>query len=432
MNSVLKHVRKLSRLTEAETMTDGQLLDAFVRAQDVTAFEALVRRHGPMVLGVCRRVLRHMHDAEDAFQATFLVLFRRAVSLGRREVVGNWLYGVAYRTALKARAAAARRRVKEQAAARPEEAPAPTPRQELQTLLDQEVSRLPDKYRIPVALCELQGKTRKEAAQQLGWPEGTVAGRLARARALLARRLAGYGPPLSAVALAAVFSQDTAAAALPTPLVARTVGAITALAAGPVVTGATSSTRVTALAEGAIRGMFLVKTRVVLALALTACALVAGGIVGYRTWAGQGQASPPAPSTPGGSADQKPGESREASRELEGEWTVVIQAYNGEVAAGDRVRGMKFVFSGDKLVMESPRGNIEFRVRLDAATNPRTLDIKRADPRVSEAWLRGIYRHRGDFLDIAVDMSGKGSTRPAGFETRRGSPVMQWTLRRKG
>jgi uncharacterized protein (TIGR03067 family) len=92
---------------------------------------------------------------------------------------------------------------------------------------------------------------------------------------------------------------------------------------------------------------------------------------------------------------------------------------------------MTFVFSGDKLVMRSPKVNIEFQVHLDATTNPRTLDIKRADPTVDEAWMRGIYRRQKDFLEIAVDMSGKGSNRPAGFETRRGSPVMQWTLRRK-
>ena len=131
-----------------------------------------------MVRGVCRRVLRDNHDADDAFQAAFLVLLRKASTLATREVVGDWLHGVAYRTALKARAAAARRRLKERQTLRreailDEEAPP-----EWRPLLDQEIGRLPEKYRLPLVLCDLEGRTRKEAAQQLGWPEGTLSGRL--------------------------------------------------------------------------------------------------------------------------------------------------------------------------------------------------------------------------------------------------------------
>src|SRR5262249_48577907 len=157
--------------------------------REETAFAALVRRHGPMVWGVCRRVLPSYHDAEDAFQATFLVLVRKAASVMPREKVANWLYGVAYQTALKAPAVAARRGARErQLTPFPEPAlPEPERRPELGPLLDQELTRLPDLYRVPVVLCDLEGLTYREAARQLGCPEGTLAARLARARALLAK-----------------------------------------------------------------------------------------------------------------------------------------------------------------------------------------------------------------------------------------------------
>ena len=180
-------------------MTDGQILECFITRRDEAAFEALVRRHGPMVLGVCRRILRNTHDAEDAFQATFLVLARKAPSIGQRELVGNWLYGAAYRAALEAKAA--RRRVRErQVSAMPEPEAAAEAQDwvDLRPVLDQELSRLPDKYRVPVALCDLQGRTRRDVARQLGIPAGTLSGRLATARRVLASRLARVGVALSA------------------------------------------------------------------------------------------------------------------------------------------------------------------------------------------------------------------------------------------
>src|SRR5262249_44075451 len=153
-SGVLPHVRRAALLQDGGGMTDGQLLECFLARREEAAFEALVRRHGPMVLGVCRRVLRNAHDAEDAFQATFLVLVRKAASLLPREAVGNWLYGVAYHTALKARAAALRRRAKEAQvrAMSPREARPEDAGQEWRPLLDHELSRLPDKYREPVVL----------------------------------------------------------------------------------------------------------------------------------------------------------------------------------------------------------------------------------------------------------------------------------------
>src|SRR5262245_33200503 len=170
-NEVTQHLRRAALLRDGAGLTDGQLLGRFVEHRDEAAFAALVRRHGPMVWGVCRRLL-NPHDAEDAFQATFLVLVRKAASVVPRERVANWLYGVAHQTALAARRAAARRRAREkQVTQMPEPA---TPEhdhwRELQPLLDQELSRLPDAYREVIVLSDLQGKTRREVARQLGVP----------------------------------------------------------------------------------------------------------------------------------------------------------------------------------------------------------------------------------------------------------------------
>src|SRR5207237_1342609 len=162
------------------------------------------------------RLLSH-HDAEDAFQATFLVLVRKAASVVPREMVGNWLYGVAHQTALQARRTAARRGAREvQVTEMPDtEAVQKDQWPDVRPLLDQELSRLPDIYRAVIVLCDLEGRTRKEVARQLGVPEGTVAGRLARARAMLAKRLTERGVALSGGALAAVLSQQAVSAGVP-------------------------------------------------------------------------------------------------------------------------------------------------------------------------------------------------------------------------
>lgn len=188
ISDVVQHLRRAILQHDEAGVTDGQLLGRFIEQSDEAAVAALVRRHGLMVWGVCRRILRTHHDAEDAFQATFLVLVRKAGSVRKREMVGNWLYGVAHQTALKARESAAKKFARErQVVVMPE----PTVREsdlssDLQADLDQELSRLPDKYRVGIVLCDLEGKTRKEAARQLGLPEGTLAGRLTRGRAMLA------------------------------------------------------------------------------------------------------------------------------------------------------------------------------------------------------------------------------------------------------
>jgi RNA polymerase sigma-70 factor (ECF subfamily) len=175
-----------------DALTDGELFKRFAQRHEEAAFAALLSRHGPMVLSVCRRVLHHSHDVEDAFQATFLVMVDKGHRLRRPERLANWLYGVAYRTALHARKRTARRREHEREAAAMSSAPVSEPEaesRELRRVLDEELHRLPEKYRAPLILCYLEGKTNEEAARLLGWPSGSMSHRLARGRELLRHRL---------------------------------------------------------------------------------------------------------------------------------------------------------------------------------------------------------------------------------------------------
>jgi RNA polymerase sigma factor (sigma-70 family) len=270
LNGFLRCLRTTMLLQEASGVTDAQLLESFITRKDEAAFEALVRRHSPMVWGVCCRVLGHVQDAEDAFQATFLVLVRRAASVVPRGMVGNWLHGVAYRTAMKARAAATKRRMKEkQVEVLPEPQAAQHNRlHDLVPLLDQELDRLPDKYRVAVILCDLEGKTHREAARQLDWPVGTLSTRLLRARVMLAKRLTRHGLAITSGALVAVLTQNARAACVPTPLLFSTIKAATLFAAGQTATAGLISVKVAALTEGVLKTMLLTKLKVAVAVVL--------------------------------------------------------------------------------------------------------------------------------------------------------------------
>jgi RNA polymerase sigma factor (sigma-70 family) len=255
-------------------MTDGELLARFLRSRDEDALAALVRRHAPMVWGVCHRLLNH-HDAEDAFQATFLVLVRKAADV-RGQTVANWLYGVARQTAVRLRATAAKRRRRETQVVNMPEPTVPEVRDaDLQRVVDEELSRLPDHYRGVIVLCDLEGMTRKEAARQLGIPEGSVASRLARARALLAKRLTQRGVVFSGGSLAAVLSAGAASGSAPPALVASTIKAASLLAAGQA--AGVVSAKVAALSEGVVQAMFVTKIKSVLAVVLIV-GLTIGGI----------------------------------------------------------------------------------------------------------------------------------------------------------
>ena len=200
--------RDRSVATAAEP-SDGQLLQRFTAEHDQTAFAAVVARHGPMVLGVCRRILKDWHDAADAFQATFLVLVRKAGSLSRPELLGNWLYGVACRTAVRAKARAARRRAHERGVAAMA-IPAPTTEGEgpdFREELDEELNSLPEKYRTPLVLCYLQGRSNAEAARLLGCPAGSMSWRLAKAREALRQRLVRRNPACTAAPLTLILTE---------------------------------------------------------------------------------------------------------------------------------------------------------------------------------------------------------------------------------
>jgi RNA polymerase sigma factor (sigma-70 family) len=280
MNRLIQHLRR-SVLQDGAGRTDGQLLDSFVRHKDDAALTALVRRHGPMVWGVCCRLLRSHQDAEDAFQATFLVLVQKAATLSDTEMVGNWLYGVAHQTAVRMRAIVAKRGVRErQVTVMPE----PTSAEQyvwndLQPVLDEELSRLPDKYRVLIVLCDLEEKTRKEVAVQLAIPEGTVASRLATARTLLAKRLARRGVVVSGVLLGTVLSSHAASACVPMAVVSSTIKAASLLAAGQGVAAVVSPT-VAALQSGVIKMMFVSRIKFVLAVVLVAGLVLGGAGIG--------------------------------------------------------------------------------------------------------------------------------------------------------
>jgi RNA polymerase sigma factor (sigma-70 family) len=280
IHTITRHLRRTVLQQDTTGWTDGQLLASFIDHKDEAAFEALVRRHGSMVFGVCRRIVGNHHDAEDAFQATFLVLARKASSVRPRERVANWLHGVALHTAMKAKAMKAKRRGRElQATAMPEPEAAPQdPWRDLQPLVDQELNGLPENYRLPILLCDLEGKTIKQATQQLGWPQGTLAGRLARGRKLLAKRLANRGVVLSVGALAASVSLNASSASAPASLLSSTVKAAAMIAAGQATLAGVVPAKVATLTEGVLWTMFLSKLKAVVGTLMVVAVLVWGSI----------------------------------------------------------------------------------------------------------------------------------------------------------
>jgi RNA polymerase sigma factor (sigma-70 family) len=290
---------------------DAQLLEAFVSRHDEAAFAALVRRHGGLVLHVSRRVLGNAQDAEDAFQAAFLLLARRAASIHKRQSVSSWLYQVAYRLARRAKAQNARRQAREEQAVRmnPKVVGPEAAGRELQELLDVELSRLPAKYRTPLVLCYLQGKTHEEAAHELGWPLGTVRGRVARARELLHERLTRRGLTLSAAAFG-TWLAATVARAAPARLVDPTIKAALAYAAGAKAQAGLVTAEALALAEGGLTTMGTTSLKIGLLL-LLGVGLAFGGAAGFgkRSPAGAPAVlAAPAQAKPGPERVEKPGE----------------------------------------------------------------------------------------------------------------------------
>lgn len=268
MSSAISHPSSAVMFCDYAAMSDGQVLERFVSERDEEAFAILVKRHGPMVLGVCRRILNNGHDAEDAFQAAFLVLARKGSSIVPRQMVGNWLYGVAYRTATKAKSLAGIRRARERQvwALRNEISPNDSMSAEVQLLLDQELARLPDAYRAAIVSCDLQGRTRAETARELGLPEGTISSRLARGRTMLAERLASRGVVVSVGVLALILSAQSAAVAVPASLATSTMKAISTIAAEKTLSATALSTGAFGLAQSVLKAMLIKKLKIGIAI----------------------------------------------------------------------------------------------------------------------------------------------------------------------
>jgi RNA polymerase sigma factor (sigma-70 family) len=436
VNRVIQHI---SHVLTTESRSDGQLLGCFVEHRDEDAFAALVRRHSPMVWGVCRRLLDHQ-DAEDATQAAFLVLVHKAASVVPREMVANWLYGVAHQIALQARRTAARRNTRERQVT---EMPEPAVVQQhlwhdLRPLLDQELSRLPVKYRILIVLCDLEGKTRKEVARQFGLPEGTVAGRLARARTMLAKRLAKHGLAVSGGALATVLAQNAASASVPASVVSASIKAASLVAGGQFVTSGAISVKVAALTEGALKSMLITKLKVVMVLLVVAAALSGAAGLIYNTQASE---QPIAEGATEKADDKKPlaakkDEKPKSDKErLQGTWKVVY---------GDERDGKcTFTFTTSEITIKTQQplakepATTYLRFRLDEMTNPKGIDVEEGRPGEWKGeWALGIYSLDGDTLRICVNRK-KGERPAALFNVKpedsffvvlkrepKGSPVM--------
>jgi RNA polymerase sigma factor (sigma-70 family) len=309
LDTLMRHIKGLAVGSASQQRTDRQLLEDFSVHRDESAFAALLSRHGPMVLRVCRRVLQHEQDAEDAFQATFLVLARNAGSIRQRDTLSGWLCGVAYRAAMDAKRNAVRRRNREARLRerRPPAAPSPT-WEDVQAVLDEEIQRLPLPFRAAFISCVLDGKTVPAAACELGVKEGTLSWRLTRARQRLRQQLARRGIQLSAVLAALALVHGTGKAAVPAALANATMGIGLLVAAGEPAAGVIPS-NVAALAAGVTRAMFLTRSKIAVIVLLAAGLIVAGaGALTCQALAAKGpeplSATEPAPDKPAAPADK--------------------------------------------------------------------------------------------------------------------------------
>jgi RNA polymerase sigma factor (sigma-70 family) len=276
LGKVLRYLYRQAGAVETPEPSDGQLLARFVRDRDEAAFEMLLNRHAGLVWQTCRRLLPDAGDAEDAFQATFIVLLRRAGSLDGSRSLAGWLFGVARRVAQRARGRAARCRDQERQGTEMDSAVAPASEpDDLRPLLDAELAELPEKYRAPLVLCYFEGKTNEAAARELGWPPGSMASRLARGRELLRERLVARGVTLTSVALAALLAESTAPAA-PSTLSTHTLAAASIYLTGNAATSGTFSAAAVALAEGVVRSMAFSRLKL-LAVVLLMSVVAAGG-----------------------------------------------------------------------------------------------------------------------------------------------------------
>lgn len=436
MHGVLRHFGRTERRRLYLLLGDRELLSRFLADRDETAFEELVTRHGPMVRAVCRRVLGPSADADDAFQAAFLVLLRRARSIRKADLLAGWLCAVAYRTARQALRRRSLRVARERHMADlPEPARSDDPPRDWLPLFDAALQRLPAKYRDPVVLCELQGVSRRDASVRLGLTEGTLSSRLGRARDLLRRKLAPAGFPLA-------IGSALAPAVVPEALTAATVAASAHLSA--------ASVSAVVLTEGVLVAMFASKLK---AGALAGSAVLVLGVVAGLQFTGpvSGAGGPPAKDgfpakeTPKEAArvappkiDPKPARLAAEYEPFQGEWVIAKADAGGTTGADTLGIDERWKFTGPELTTggelkeDSPE---PFSV--DATAKPATISfaLLKFDPSGSGALVKttyqGIYRFEPDGqLTIAYRRTGDGVLRPKRFATAPGAGVTILALRR--
>jgi len=391
--------------------TDAVLLERFAAHREQEAFAALVQRHGPMVLGVCRRMLQHEQDAEDAFQAVFCVLARKAGAIRRGAAVGAWLYAVACRTARKAKTLQVRRRMRESELP---DVPAPDRTPELQwrdlwPILDEEVNRLPERYRRPFVLCYLEGKTNHEAAAELRCPPGTVFSRLLRARERLRTRLSRRGVILSAAALAGVLGNQISAATVQATLANAATQAALRYAVGQPV-----GVEVAGLADASVRAM----ARARWTAAVLACAVGTIVAVVFLLRFRPGVVGPQASAARSAQADQE---------RLQGSWRVVLVEKGGRPP---EITDLVYIFAGDQVRLSlGGRQGPAFPYVLDVSQDPSAIDFTLPIGKV----LHGVYQFEEDSWKLCLDMNPNGaSKRPTSMRPPPDAPyVCLFTFRRE-
>lgn len=362
--------------------SDAELLTEYL-AGNHEAFATLVHRHAGMVYGVCLRILRSRHDAEDAFQATFLVLARKAADVRPAEQVARWLYGVARNIAMKARQNRERRRSIEALAGESRSTGSDIEIPEnLWRVLDEEAARLPGHLLTPFLLCDLEGMTYREAARQLGLPEGTLSNRLAAARRKLADLLTRRGIVLPAAGLATVLSPSTVEAA-PPDLIASTAEA------------ATSADVLSPLAEGVMRNMVITKlTRTAIAVVMV-LGLASAGWAVLADRIGDPEA-----------------------KALEGEWSVTRAEQSGKQLPDEDVKKMKVTIKQGVMTIDNGSRQESVTVSIDASTKPKGIDLRRVKSG-NEQVDRGIYELDGNELKICWGEEKTADRRPEEFKTTR-------------
>lgn len=467
LNGVLQHIRKVAAVHTYRELSDCDLLERFVGARDEAAFTILIERHGPMVLGVCRRALPNFHDADDACQATFLVLARKASSVRKKTSLSAWLHGVACRVAANLKRDHARRKTREHGvdAPAPKDPAAEVSWREVQAILDDELQRLPERYRAPLILCYLECMTRDEAAMQLGLSPTTLYGRLERARDLMRACLTKRGLTLGAAVSAAIFGEGVVQAALaPTFVVSSTKAAMLVAAGQPLAEGVVA-THVLAVTQEVIKTMFLTKLKLSTAAVLCAGLFVAL-IGGSLTSVGNAQNDLPVSGKAGVNTNaqgkgageknrpaEKPLDEKAVLKELQGIWKLAgYEAYGKKrtakevseiedgVSFSKEAEALTWVIVDDQLFFQGKGGSSHYRLKLAPATTPGSLDLTMLSMSTHTNGVdlkgttrEGIFEIKGNTLRICLNVHDPAvKQRPQQFETKNDGPgAFMYVLKRE-